>query len=374
MAAPKGTLWPRDPHTEGKHLVLENYLNAWFPIMGMGDRNRRILFVDGFAGPGEYEGREEGSPLVAMRVLAKHSAGSRINAEVVFQLIEKEAARAQHLRGLVEQWRSRLPTTAKVNVWEGSFESLITDVLDQLDEQKNRMAPALVMMDPFGVKGIPMRIVQRILANPKCEVFVTFMWEAIDRHITAPEFEDHMTALFGTEGWKQGVDLTGGERRDFLHHLYRQQLKAAGAEQAVHFHLFKGNRHKYSVFFGTGHKLGLDRMKQAIWKADPLGGYNFRGKEQGQMEFLDLLQPDFVPLQDALQDHFAGVGWVSIEDVREFVRSDRTIYHEGQLRKRALKPMEKTRLLRVKPGTRKKGFTYPDTCRIAFHPRSLRFL
>ena len=31
MAAPKGTLWPRDDHTEGKHLVLEEYLKAWFP-------------------------------------------------------------------------------------------------------------------------------------------------------------------------------------------------------------------------------------------------------------------------------------------------------------------------------------------------------
>ena len=70
MAVPRTTLWRRDAHTEGKHLVLENYLKAWFPILGMGNRNGRILFVDGFAGRGEYEGGEEGSPVVAMRVLS----------------------------------------------------------------------------------------------------------------------------------------------------------------------------------------------------------------------------------------------------------------------------------------------------------------
>ena len=74
MAVPKTTLWKRSPHTEGKHLVLEHYLNAWFAILGRDTLARRILFVDGFAGPGRYEGGEEGSPVVAMRVLAEHSA------------------------------------------------------------------------------------------------------------------------------------------------------------------------------------------------------------------------------------------------------------------------------------------------------------
>jgi len=27
MAAPKATVWTREPHTEGKHLVFEHYLN-----------------------------------------------------------------------------------------------------------------------------------------------------------------------------------------------------------------------------------------------------------------------------------------------------------------------------------------------------------
>lgn len=167
MAVPKMTLWEREPHTAGKHLVLESYLKAWFPIMAR--RNPRILFIDGFAGPGEYLGGEEGSPTIAMRAWADHVARPRIESEVIFVFIEERADRVRHLEGLVARWDPKLPETAKVHVWPGTFESLMTEALDQLDEQHARMAPALVMMDPFGVKGIPIDVIKRILGNEEFE-------------------------------------------------------------------------------------------------------------------------------------------------------------------------------------------------------------
>ena len=133
----------------------------------------------------------------------------------------------------MDRWRPRLPPTAEVLVRQGDFDSRMTEALDRLDEQKGLMAPALVMIDPFGVKGMPMDVIRRILANPRCEVYAN--------------------------------DLDEKERRDFLYGLYRSRLKEAGAEQVVHFDLYAGNRLRYSIFFGTGHTKGSDRMKKAIW-------------------------------------------------------------------------------------------------------------
>ena len=62
MAAPKTTRWPLEPHTKAKHLILRLYLDAWLPIMAT--YNGRIVFLDGFAGPGRYTGGEDGSLLV----------------------------------------------------------------------------------------------------------------------------------------------------------------------------------------------------------------------------------------------------------------------------------------------------------------------
>ena len=52
--ATTNTLWKLDEHTIGKHMVLKAYMQAWLPVMGL--TNEKILVVDGFAGPGEYEG------------------------------------------------------------------------------------------------------------------------------------------------------------------------------------------------------------------------------------------------------------------------------------------------------------------------------
>ncbi len=370
MAAPKATLWTRDAHTEGKHLVLEHYLNAWFPILGMGNRNGRILFVDGFAGPGEYEGGEPGSPVVAMRVLAEHSAKSMINAEVVFFFIENDPRRAGNLRDHVDRWRPKLPANANVHVREGSFDVSMKDVLDDLDEQGRRIAPALVMIDPFGVKGMPMAVIRRIMANPKCEVYASFMWESMNRFVSEPEFEGPLNELFGSASWQEARRLDGGERKDFLHGLYQRQLKDAGAKQVVHFHLFAGNRLKYSIFFGTRHTKGSDRMKKAIWKVAPWGDFAFRGGRQDQLVLLGLDTPDLRPLQRQLQDHYGSQGWVTVHDVLEFVRSDETIYHDTQVKKPVLKPMEQNGLLRVDENTRTRKWTYPNGCQLRFEPHA----
>lgn len=70
-------------------------------------------------------------------------------------------------------------------------------------------------------------------------------------------------------------------------------------------------------------------MKEAIWKADPSGDYRFRS---GDREQISLLEPDYAPLRNALKDRFRNAGWVSIEQVEKFVRSDATIYYAGQVR------------------------------------------
>ncbi len=237
---PESTTWKLEPHTKGKHLVLEHYMQAWLPILG--SRGGRILFIDGFAGPGEYENGEEGSPLIAMRALADHSAQRVIDAEVVFIFIEKKPDRVQHLQHLVEEWRPRLPEKATVHVIKDKFDHTMTEALDGLRVAGTGLAPAFVMIDPFGVEGFPMELIQRILANRSCEVYVTFMWESINRFISTPEFKKHLSALYGTEEWKKAITLHGKERFRFLYDLYEEQLREAGAKQVVHFDLYEGGR------------------------------------------------------------------------------------------------------------------------------------
>lgn len=349
-------LWELKPHTIGKHLVLKAYLNAWLPILGM--TQGRILFIDGFSGPGEYTGGEPGSPLIALQSFRDHTANARIK-EVLFYFIDDDPSRIEHLKALIPNAVPTLPTNCNYEIIQGKFDQEMSSALDELDKQKSYMAPAFVMIDPFGVSDTPMNVISRILSNPKCEVYISFMYSYIDRFRNTPEFEPHLDKLFGCQDWRDGNDLPSGERKDFFYSLYRRQLKDAGANQVIDFELYKGNSLIYAIFFATQSLKGCDEMKKAIWKIIPEGNYKFKGRNAVTDQLSFELQPNFQPLQDLLVSTYRPKGWVQVDEIESFLKTDQTIYHSGHLKRYALKPMELNNLLEVKENTRKLRRTYP---------------
>lgn len=358
-------LWDLEPHTRGKHEVLRRYLDAWLPIMGMSFP--RILFIDGFAGPGEYVGGEVGSPVIALKALLEHPARDKIKSEIRFVFIEKDLSRCDHLRTVTESFRGRLPSGCHIHVENASFDETLVPVLAQLEETAAHLSPAFVMVDPFGVSGTPMGVIRKILRNPRSEIYASFMYESINRFKSTPQFEAHLDSLFGCRQWRDGINLSDPQmRKDFYYGLYEDQLRKAGAENVVHFDLYEENRLVYAVFFATKHWKGSDRMKSAIWKIAPTGDFSFHGTKSRQLPLLGLSEPDFTPLQQALTDEFGGRDWFSIDEAVQFVASDKTDYYSAQLRKGALRPMEASGVLQVDPQSRKKVGTYPVGTRLRF--------
>jgi len=354
---PDSTLWPLGEHTPGKHLVLRNYLNAWLPILGM--THDRIVFIDGFAGPGEYAGGEPGSPIIAIRAMKEHVAKSKLAAEVKFVFVEREADRVQHLRGLVEVEKTGLPAASNPLVLGGPFDATMTSLLDDIEHKMKTLAPCFLMVDPFGVSDTPMSVIQRVLKHPKSEVYISFMYEAINRFKNTPEFAPHLDSLFGCTTWREGLDVEDPVRKkDFFYNLYQNQLKQAGAKYVLHFELYQGGRLVYAIFFGTKHLLGCDRMKQAIWKIAPFGDFAFRGTRSDQLGF-DLAHVDPAQLAGELREAFASREWIAVEEAMEFAQSDKTDYHSGHLKK-ALVHLETAGQLEVKEGSRKRVRTFPD--------------
>jgi len=350
------------PQTVGKHMVLRDYLGAWLGILGQ--REQRIVFVDGFAGPGQYEGGEQGSPLIALDVFEKHSAVGRIIAKPVFLFLEDDLRRHAHLSALVAPIASRLGNRADLLVKTGRFDVTMSGLLDNLESTGSGLAPAFVMVDPFGVSHVPMALMARILANKKSEIFVSFMYEAINRHHTTEEFEPHLDDLFGTDQWRQMEAIADPRaRKQFALNLYESQLRDAGAEYVTRFELWDEGRFVYAIYFATGNALGCDRMKQAIWNADPTGEFQFRAGGDGQMM---LLGANLRVLEQQLQGEFSG-NEVGIEKLEAWIQTDATQFHSGQLKK-TLKAMEDTGLLTVTDGTRQRKGTFPAGTRLTILP------
>jgi hypothetical protein len=110
MSKKLSTIWPAEPHTIAKIVILRSYLNAWFRILGRGKRNQTILYMDGFAGPGRYNNEEDGSPVAALQAAqaAITEMGAGLNAKKIHcAFIEKDPARHAVLQQAIASYQGK---------------------------------------------------------------------------------------------------------------------------------------------------------------------------------------------------------------------------------------------------------------------------
>lgn len=352
---PRTTLWTLEDHTLGKHRVLKNYMDAWLPIMRRW--NGRVLFIDAFSGPGKYAGGEDGSPIIALKSLINHTGQQGMRGEITYMFIEKDLDRKEHLDDVVKQMKHEIPSNCNILIYNATFDGKLTEVLDKIEEQRRRLAPAFVMIDPFGVSGTPMDVIRRILANPSTEVYISFMYDAINRFRSQPNFETHLDDLFGCPDWRDGLQIPEGiQRKIFFYDLYEKSLRRAGAEYVLHFELYKDDRLIYAIFFATQHEKGCDVMKKAMWKTAPFGDFKFKSGTANQLT-LGIETVNTSPLRKALHEEFGDKGWVKIELIENFMKTDKTEFHTGHLKRKTLSPMEKDGEIEVRSSNpnRKRG-------------------
>ena len=364
MAKPTETLWEIEPHTLAKHEILRRYLGAWFPILAT--YNGRILYLDGFCGPGRYKGGEEGSPLIALKEAMKQS--TRItNREVTFLFIDSDIRRIEHLK--LELASLSIPANYSVLPIHDQFDNTLKVIFDDLAKQGVNLAPTFAFVDPFGFKGIPFELVERLLKNPKTEVFINMMVDAINRFIEHPDpvIQQQIIDLFGT---RQVIDVigSGGDRVTELRLLYQSQL-CKHARFVRYFEMRdENNRVIYDLFFATKHPLGHVRMKEAFWRVDPTSGFSFCDRTNPRQMILFNLDPSR-NLADELFSRFKG-NEISVSMVKRFVE-DETPYIASQMRK-ALKHLELTRQICVSPckadGKSRKKNSFPENAIIEFVP------
>ena len=350
------------PHTRAKHEILRRYLEAWLPIQSR--YNQRIVYIDGFAGPGRYANGDRGSPLIALDAVKDHTG--RLAEEIVFLFVEANAGAHRTLQDTLAEYECPRNVSVRPPIL-GQFDQEMTSVLDELDHQGSRLAPTFAFIDPFGFSGTPFSVVRRIMSHDRCETLITFMYEEINRFVAHPDrrIQAHFDDLFGTGAWRGAADLeTPAERRAFLEGLYRDQLTSeAGVRYVLPFEMVNvGNRTDYFLFFCTNNYLGLKKMKQAHWRVDPASGIQFRDNSDGVPMLLEGT-PQFERLARLISQWAAGTER-SVEEIEQFVVIETPFI--GSHIRRALAPLEKEGRVSVTQSERQRRFYYPAGTTIRF--------
>ena len=358
MAAPKKTVWKLEPHTRAKHEILRRYLQAWMVILSQG-KFPEILYIDGFSGPGEYEEGEVGSPIIALETAIGYKPP--LTAKINFLFVEKDPARATHLRSRVSQ--IVLPAQFKVIIETGTFEEAFEKHYRNFVRQDRGLIPTFAFIDPFGWTGVPFSIINRIMANRSCEVFVNFMYEEVNRHLRHPDQVANFDLFFGTTNWTKRPDSASPrDRNRWLHDLYMRQMQEVAKVRFVRsFEMFNENNvSDYFLFYGTNEILGLKKMKEAMWKVDEGGEFKFSDATDPNQMVLFEKKPNSSVLRSQIIEKFGGID-IALGDVEDFVVVN-TAFRETHC-KGVLKALEATGFLDIiqcNPGRKRGTFANRD--------------
>lgn len=361
MTTPRATIWDIEAHTVIKHRILENYLQAWFPILNK--YNGRILYLDGFAGPGRYSKGERGSPIVALETALHHR--KKMGGELFFVFIDKREDRIENLKCEIAELN--LPECFKVHTEVGEFQEVVGKNLDLLESAGKNLAPTFAFIDPFGFSGLPFNLVARILQYPRSEVMITFMVDAINRFLANrdPMTPRHIVELFGTEEVLDVLEYSG-DRVLALRQLYQRQLEKVAKFLRFFEMRNKDDRVIYYLFFATNNELGHLRMKEAMWRVDGEGDFRFSDSTNPTQTVL-FHQDHSAAVFDILQRRFQG----SKKPVAELLRLIRneTPYIDKHLKDslrfavaEALIDVDEAKL----DGQKRKKGTFPDNAVVSF--------
>ena len=363
---------PIQPHTRAKHHILRYHLAEWFPILG--SVYNTLRYIDGFSGPGEYEGGEPGSPIISMDSVSQHKSFDRFVANggsIEFLFVDDNPQYMRHLREEIAA--GTWPDAFKIMTEYEKFESVMSRFLDDVEVGKRQMVPTLLFIDPFGPAGFSMDLLRRLaefdridlLINLNHNEFVQWILNDSTKHVTA-------NRLYGGERWKPALSLQGTARDRFLLNEYEMALTEIGWQGTSFEMVNSQNQTAYNLVFGTKHYKGLEAMKRAMRSASQTGEFRYTDRiSESQRVFpgLDVVSGYSQEIGEHLINKYDGQE-VPIAQIME----DEINWHRNWL-PTDLRPglihLEfgpDPRISRVRnaDGRTRKGKSYPDGCLITF--------
>jgi three-Cys-motif partner protein len=230
--------WDYKIQTRTKHALLGEYLKGWLPILGRPDaqqRPRTLHYIDGFAGRGRYNSGEEGSPIVAMRVLQNARDSSGLNTRVQASLVEIDDENHAALEQEIHTIRTSNEFPAiSVSMQRSDFQTESARVLGLISPEE----AVFVFIDPFGYDCIDMDFIRRLLSNRKTgkgriytELFINVMMHFINWKLDTPNMAENWDRVFGTTEWRALIGHA--HRRDALVELYVKQVQLIAKEMGA---------------------------------------------------------------------------------------------------------------------------------------------
>ena len=273
------------PFQQVKHDLIRCYLNGWYPKLGFWAG--RVLYVDTHAGRGQYQSGDPGSPLIALQTFLGHGSRDKLLSKSEFNFLFIERNR-ENVNSLQAEIAALGPLPARINVEtsEGDAFEKLSALLNELQRDHARIAPAFLFVDPFGFK-VPAKLLAELMGAGRVELFVNVMWRELDMLIHQQPAAGTASAqtlddVFGSDLWRgEIVGTTPDERIEQAIRVLGMGIKSRWTTPVVRM-VTGGAATRYLLVHFTNSDDGRDLMKYCRWSLFPDGDFRVRKATYGQ--------------------------------------------------------------------------------------------
>ena len=289
-----------------KARIVAKYFWAWANVVKK--FSQRLAYIDLFAGPGRYEDGTLSTPLLVLKT-AIEDANMRPIIVTLFN--DKDAANV----GKLEKAIAALPGIDKL-----AHKPQVTNEVVGEDIAKRfaalRLVPTFFFVDPWGYKGLSLKLINSVLQNWGCDCMFFFNYNRVNMGLNNDAVREHMDALFGEERGKalrkKLSGLLPAERESLIVEELADSLREMGASFVLPFAFKneKGNRTTHHLIFASKDFKGYEIMKEIMAKESSevnqgVPTFEYSPASEKFPTLFELLRP-LDDLADMLSEEFAG--------------------------------------------------------------------
>ncbi|MGH7767275.1 MAG: three-Cys-motif partner protein TcmP [Candidatus Binatia bacterium] len=249
-----------------KGAIVSKYFWAWANVIipSARQRSNKIAYIDLFAGTGRYRDETKSTPLLVL----ERAIQDKNMQEMLVSIFNDFDSDSSHS---LEKAIDELPGIAALKHKPKVYNEKVGDKIVKMFEEMH-LVPTLFFVDPWGYKGLSLRLINSVLKNWGCDCILFFNYNRINMGLQNPIVKQHMDSLFGEERAnelrRELEQLNSEERELAIVEALGSALQEMGGKYVLPF-CFKneaGTRTSHHLILVTKNVKGYEIMKEIMAK------------------------------------------------------------------------------------------------------------
>ena len=342
--------------------IVSKYFWAWAKVI-LSNPKSKIAYIDLFSGPGRYKDGTLSTPLL---ILEKAIRDESIRNVLITLFNDADKNSSQSLQQAIYSINDinllKYPPEIRNKI-------VGKEIVEEFEQRKS--IPTLFFIDPWGYKGLSLRLINSVLKDWGCDCIFFFNFNRINMGLHNPIVENHIQALFShPDVLRSKVKASRQlfERESIILGELQKSLKEMGGKYFLPFRFKRDDKRiSHHLIFVTKNIRGYDIMKDVMAKESSLHEQGVASFEYVPEIFKDqqklFSSYPFDKLKNSLLEKFSGRSMRMIDVCAEHYIG--TSYVKSNY-KTALQSLEQEGKIVVESsGKRRKG-TFSDSLIVIF--------